>query len=203
MSELSKAIDKFLQEYVDPELRAAGFRKKRRRYSRELGDRVELIQVEASTWNRLGSGTFYVDLAIVIPALALRLRGREVKLENAKGRESGVSTNIGDLLPEKCPRSWGVQIEGSNAEEGVCLKRALIEHALPWFDRARTDNGLLDVLAHMRSMDALEVRAILYSDKHQYTAVQEMLDEIVRRRPDLSNSVATWAEQRELFKVKQ
>lgn len=69
MSEISKAIDAFLREYADPELRAGGFRKKRRRYSRELGDRVELVLVEASSWNRFDSGTFSVSLAIVIPDL--------------------------------------------------------------------------------------------------------------------------------------
>ncbi|MDH4188234.1 MAG: DUF4304 domain-containing protein [Nitrospira sp.] len=202
MSEISKAIDELLKEYVDPELRAAGFRKKRRRYSRELGDRVELVQVEASTWNRLDSGTFYVDLSIVIPKLALRLRNRRVELADAKGRESGIDTNIGFLLPEDRPRDWSVLTTGSNVEEGIRLKRALIDYGLPWFERARTDNGLMELLARMRSMDALELRAILYSDKHQYVEAQEMLDEIVRRRPDLSNSVVAWAEQRGIFGAK-
>ncbi len=59
------------------------------------------------------------------------------------------------------------------------------------------------VLSNLRSMDSLELRAILYSDKQEYGAAQEMLDEIVRRRPDLSDDMADWAEQRGLFRADQ
>jgi len=200
MSNISKAIDAFLREYFDPELAAAGFQKKRRRYSRELEDRVELVLVEASSWNRLGTGTFYVNVAIVIPALTVCLRNRVVEMATATGRESGIDTNLGFLLPEGRPRSWLVRLDGPNTEEGSRLKRALIDHALPWFEKARTDSGLLDALASLGSMDSLEARAVLYANQHQYSAVQEMLDEIARRRPDLRDSVAAWAEQRELLK---
>lgn len=136
--------------------------------------------------------------------LALRLRKLVVELASAKGFESGIHTDLGFLLPERRPVTWSVQVEGaSDSEEGGRLKGALVDCALPWFESARTESGLMAVLSNLRSMDSLELRAILYSDKQEYGAAQEMLDEIVRRRPDLSDDMADWAEQRGLFRADQ
>jgi len=49
-------------------------------------------------------------------------------------------------------------------------------------------------------MDALEVRAILYSDRGDFDGVQSMLGEIVARRPDLDSHVREWAAERKLFR---
>jgi len=203
MSKISKSIDIFLREYVDPVLRAAGFRKKGRRYSRILTDRVELLIVEASSWNRFDTGTFSIGLAIVIPELALRLRSIKVELLKAKGFESGIHENLGFLLPEQHPDSWCVQINESNTEEGERVRSAVVEHALPWYEKARSEDGLMEVLENSRSMESLEVRAILYSDMLNFSGVRSMLGEIVRRRPDLNEYVANWAKERGLFAEEQ
>jgi len=158
-----------------------------------------LTIVEASTFNRLDRGMVWVQLAIVIPELATRLRGVHVDLSRAKGFESGISTDLGQFFGET-QRHWLVNVDDDNSLQGTQLRAAITEHGLPWFEKARTEDGLIDILRNDPSMDALEVRAILYSDRGDFDGVQSMLGEIVARRPDLDSHVREWAAERKLFR---
>jgi hypothetical protein len=199
MSDVSKTIDRLLQEYVNDLLKAAGFKRQRRRYSRVLSDRLELLTVEASTFNSSESGRFTVGLAIVLPDLARRLRGFEVDLSKAKGFEGGIRTCLGFLDADRRQDRWQVQVGSDNAEEGLRLREAIETLALPWFENARTEKGLLEILEQDVSMDALLVRAILYSSKGDYEGTKAMLSEVVQRNSELAAWTVQWAKDRNLL----
>ncbi len=199
MSEVAKAIDRLLQEHVNDLLKSAGFKKRGRRYRRLPGDRLEMLTVEASTFNTTTSGRFTVGLAIVIPQLARRLGRSDVDLAKAKGFEGGICTCLGFLGPDRCQDRWRVQVDADNAHEGTALRNAVECLALPWFEKARTETGLMEILERDVSMDALFVRAILYSSKREFGGVRDMLGEVVKRRPDMKEWIDQWAKERDLF----
>jgi Domain of unknown function (DUF4304) len=193
MSEISSRIDAFLRENLDPILKREGFRKKRRTYKRVLEDRVEIFSVEASTWNREGAGQFTVTLAVVIPSLAQRLRGLTVDIASAKGYESGILTLLGWVMPDRRQDSWKIRVGSDNHEEAMRFHKAVEDFALPWFRRTRTEDSLIQILEESKTMDSLQVLAILFSARNQSHRAQAVLQEVLRRRPDAEAWLREWS----------
>lgn len=193
MSEISKHIDAFLRENLDPLLKRDGFRKKRRCYRRTLEDRVEIFAVEASAWNRDDIGQFTVTLSVVIPSLAQRLRGLAVDMRSAKGYESGILTLLGWLMPKRGEDSWRVHVRSDNCEEAARFQTAVENFALPRFRRTRTEDGLIQALEQSTTMDALQVLAMLFSTRNRPDRVRAVLQEILRRRPDAEGWLKDWS----------
>src|SRR3546814_13160930 len=87
-SEISKLINQVLTSAVDPIAKAEGFRKSGRTYRRMRFGRVEVMAVEARSWNTAARGQFDVMVGIVDPKIAATLKGESVDLTNEIGRES-------------------------------------------------------------------------------------------------------------------
>jgi hypothetical protein len=191
MSSISAAISIFVRTTLDPILKSEGFRKSGRKYWHVLDGRAEIVLVEASTFNRGNVGQFTVTLSVVIPSLALRLYGLTVDPATAKGFESGIITVLGHLMPDRRQDAWKIALHSDNYDEAARFRAAIEDFALPWFRKARTDEGLIGILENDTSLSALEVLTILYSDRNQPDRARTMASEILRRRPDLRDRVQT------------
>jgi hypothetical protein len=191
MSPISAAINEFLRTTMDPILKTEGFRKNRRRYRNIFDGRAESVLVEASSWNQGIVGQFTVTLSVVIPSLALRLYGLTVEPATARGSESGIITVLGHLMPGRRQDAWKIALHSDNCDEAERFRAAIEDFALPWFRKARTEEGLIEILENDTSLSALEVLTILYSDRNQPDRARAMASEILRRRPDLRDRVQT------------
>lgn len=148
MSEASKAIDAFLRQYLDPGLRDAGFKKSRRRYVRAVDGRIELVNVEASTWNYSGHARFEISVAIYIPELATALGRVVTDPAKVRGYECGITETVRRLM--KGGHQFAGLVSDDSIEtdrQGRLLESAIQTRVLPWFTSLREASALV---AYMR-----------------------------------------------------
>lgn len=182
MSEISKAIDYFLKENLNPILKKEGFKENGRRYSRIKEDRIDSVYIESLRWNQDGFGSFTVGLGIYFSEIA-ELMGKGINDNFPYGSESGVFIDIGMLLPNNCQFGWDVAVDDSNIEVGCELQEAIHMAALPWFEGMMIEDNLIDFL---ESQDSLHVLALYYKVQNKPDKVFHYVERM--RKSDTFNS---------------
>ncbi len=136
MSEIAKAIDKFLNENMSEKLKNSGFKKKRRNWYRKYNNSIETVRVEASTWNHGNEGQFEVTFSLYVPEIA-KVFGREMENEEPKGFECDIAYNVLALVPDAQNLKWIVKTDESNEQAAHELSTAVEFFGLPWFETIR------------------------------------------------------------------
>jgi hypothetical protein len=172
VSEIGRVIDGVAADALADPLKAVGYRKDGRTWRRNLGDAVQVVQVQASRYNVGANGQFLLNAGVYFPALAARLglfpptdapgeadchlRTRPMPPGRSwwKVRVAGVATpdpEAGRVLGAVfswLDRRADRRASRTNARATQELREALERYALPWLARLSDLPSARDELAN-------------------------------------------------------
>ena len=131
---VSKRIDRIARQAIAPILKPLGFRKTGRNWRRATAHGVQIVNLQASSWNAPTSGRFTVNLAVYFPAEA------ELADSVTAGRSAPthshciVQERIGLLMPEGADHWWEVGCDEDEVEAGGEAAAAVARYGLPWLE---------------------------------------------------------------------
>lgn len=175
-----------------PEMKAAGFRKRRHAFNRVVSDGlVHHVSFQMGAFNPPGTveilglrpnlyGKFTINLGVYVPSMR-RTQGAKDGWINDYNCQ--LRYRLGELLPERRDVWWNLE----HADAGRDAARAIAEHALPWLDGLRSNADI--VAAYRQSgVEHLGVNASgmldiadLYLALNDRADAHELLSQYVRR----------------------
>jgi hypothetical protein len=124
-----------IREGMAPVLLERGFRGRSSTFSREVGDVVHLIQLQASNSNSIDDARFTVNVAVWAPVLA-----REPKPSVI---DAHWSRRLGDLSPERSDLWWQANDYSMADEAASDISRRIEAFAIPALDQLKSTRDLL------------------------------------------------------------
>ena len=141
MSEISQTIDAVI-ELLRPVMKQQGFAKSGRTWRRPREGCVQVVNVQASSWNSSERGAFTVNLGVYFPAVA-ELAGDPVRSAPSEPY-CQLHQRIGFLMPNPGDFWWEVRPGSSLLEVADELAAAVTSLAIPWLDAHSTYAAALD-----------------------------------------------------------
>lgn len=124
-----------IREGLFPTLSAHGFEGRSSTFSREVGDVIHLLQLQAAQDNSSESARFTVNVAIWVPALGADAKPSVV--------DSHWNRRLGDLGPEKSDLWWQANDFEMADDAARDIASRINSHAVPALDQLRSTKSLL------------------------------------------------------------
>ena len=194
MSDVAPVIDAVIREGLGASLKAAGFSKSGRNFRRSLGESLQVINVQASTFNSSASGRFTVNLGAYYPGLADILEqplGKPWPTEY----QCHIRKRIGTLMPAGRDTWWDVDTGSDIGALANDLETSVVEYGLPWLAGVSTLTG-----AQTQPSSPVHAAAIALALGKQEEAVRLFAPLLTRDHP-LSDTLMRWALRHNLIEA--
>jgi hypothetical protein len=133
MSATGMLIDGITRDALKEPLRQCGYKKDRRTFRRSLEHCVQIMNVQASSWNEGSSGRFTVNFGVYFWVLA-DLGGIGRLTDKPIEPDCLVRCRIGHLLPDKNDRWWEVKADEDHTSVVSEVRQACICEGQAWLD---------------------------------------------------------------------
>lgn len=133
MSSAGLLIDSITRDALKEPLRQHGYKKDKRTFRRSLERCVQVVNVQASSWNEGSSGRFTVNLGVYFSVLA-DLGGIGRLTEKPLESDCLVRCRIGHLLPGGNDRWWEVKADEDHTKTVSEVQHACVGEGQAWLD---------------------------------------------------------------------
>ncbi len=133
MSSAGLLIDSITRDALKEPLRQHGYKKDKRTFRRSLERCVQVVNVQASSWNEGSSGRFTVNLGVYFSVLA-DLGGIGRLTEKPLESDCLVRCRIGHLLPGGNDRWWEVKADEDHTRTVSEVQHACVGEEQAWLD---------------------------------------------------------------------
>lgn len=137
----TQLLQTFLKSGVAPPLKAAGFTAQGRVWRREVGDVLQIIDIQLWKYNDALSARFTVELGVCFPQLLAAVAALNQfayfrpQLAKPSITECIERTRIGMLLDDAHDHWWSVTASPSNLPDADEIIAPLMSRGLPWLQR--------------------------------------------------------------------
>src|SRR5262249_51869663 len=181
----SRLIDRVIAIGPAPVLKAAGYRKVARAFYAEAGGLFKVVHFQASMWNTPDSGSFTVNLNIVLPYFHEKWTGRAFA-RNPGSAQPVITKRIGHLTPERCDRWWEVTPKSNVDRVAAHVARAVSQRGLPFLDEHASVGALTQAVQHKDAMRTMLMSpelglAILLRFQGKLSRATRVVQELARR----------------------
>jgi uncharacterized protein DUF4304 len=142
----ARLIDAVVAREAEPFLKAQGYRKKARNFSRVHGDVIAVVAFQASRWNHPDSAQVTINLQIVLPFFHEKFTGKPFP-ENPRSGAPIISARIGMLMPNKVDHWWEITPKTSVSDVAADITACLQQFGLPFLDRYQNLDKILTLLS--------------------------------------------------------
>lgn len=141
MTEIAEKIRAVAFAGLEQPLRKGGFRRHSTHFSRQLGESLQVVNIQSSKWNTKESGRFTLNVGVHLSSIAELIYDKDPMPTNPKESRCIIRTRVGMLMPGGADHWWTVTPNtdvGKTAEEvaAVCS-----DYILPWLEQFTTISG--------------------------------------------------------------
>ena len=197
MSEISKLINQIIKEGLAPLLKKEGFKKTGHNFYRELSNRTEVLNIQASRWNEKSEGEFTVNLGVYFPEIAHITEAIPFK-GMPKEYNCTVNKRIGHLLENGCDHWWKISPSANLNHLAEDLTQKVKKYGLPWLEKMADLNILKEELKNNNRAFVASGVALLLNSKQD---ALNYLQLAYKQQPLASENIKAWGIKHELIKA--
>lgn len=190
LSEIAHMIDSVVRDGLGDVMRSAGFRKSGRNFRRTSGESLQVLNVQASSWNACDSGKITVNLGVFYPAVG-QILGKPVPQSGVSEIDCHLRRRIFQCMPSDDDLWWSV--DATTAQQvAVSLRDAVACYALPWLDRV----SLLQAgAAEVGVYEPFRVQLAVALALGRRIEAQQLFRSCYKTRDEVPEDLVDWAER--------
>lgn len=197
MSDIAKRIDAIIKEGLAPLLKKEGFKKKARNFYRELENRIELINIQASKWNEGDEGQFTVNVGVYYPEIskitdALPVSGMP------REYDCTIRERIGLLTPENKDRWWEIDSTSNDSEVSANVANQVQELCLPWLEKMSSLDAVKSAIANNNRAFVASGIALFQNNRVEAAAY---LVKALKQQPLAKSKINAWGKKHGLVQA--